>query len=47
MKNNYGAVILAAGYSSRMKSFKPLLPVGDVSAIERSVLAAKAPVSQI
>lgn len=41
MKNNYAAVILAAGYSSRMKSFKPLLPVGERTAIERSIEAAK------
>lgn len=39
MKSNYAAIILAAGYSSRMKSFKPLLPVGEITAIERSVLA--------
>lgn len=41
MKNNYAAVILAAGYSSRMKSFKPLLPVGEMTAVERSIEAAK------
>lgn len=41
MKNNYAAIILAAGYSSRMRSFKPLLPVGEITAIERSVLAVK------
>jgi len=41
MKNKYGAVILAAGYSSRMKSFKPLLPIGEMTAIERSVSAVK------
>lgn len=35
----YCGVILAAGYSSRMKSFKPLLPVGDMTAIERSIAA--------
>ncbi len=40
MRNNYSAVILAAGYSSRMKAFKPLLPVGEMTAIERSVSAA-------
>lgn len=32
-----GAVIAAAGLSSRMGSFKPLLPVGGVPAIERCV----------
>ena len=41
MKNNYGAVVLAAGYSSRMGSFKPLLPVGEMTAVERSVSSAK------
>ncbi|MDO5413841.1 MAG: histidine phosphatase family protein [Bacillota bacterium] len=41
MKNKYAAVILAAGYSSRMKSFKPLLPVGEMTAVERSIEAAK------
>jgi broad specificity phosphatase PhoE/CTP:molybdopterin cytidylyltransferase MocA len=28
-------LILTAGYSSRMGSFKPLLPIGDMNAIER------------
>lgn len=28
-------LILAAGYSSRMGTFKPLLPIGDMTAIER------------
>jgi len=28
------AVVLSAGYSSRMKKFKPLLPIGGVTAIE-------------
>ncbi len=28
-------LILAAGYSSRMGAFKPLLPIGDMTAIER------------
>jgi len=31
------ALVLAAGYSSRMGEFKPLLPVGNVPAIERVV----------
>lgn len=39
--DNYASVILAAGYSSRMKSFKPLLAVGEMTAIERSVAAVK------
>ncbi len=32
-----GGVILAAGYSSRMGDFKPLLPVAGVPALKRSV----------
>ncbi|WP_368044191.1 NTP transferase domain-containing protein, partial [Intestinimonas massiliensis (ex Afouda et al. 2020)] len=32
-----GAVILAAGLSSRMGEFKPLLPIGGVSMIRRVV----------
>ena len=31
------AIILAAGYSSRMGAFKPLLPIGSVTAFERCV----------
>ena len=31
------AVVLAAGFSSRMKSFKPLLPVGGVPAVEKLI----------
>jgi molybdenum cofactor cytidylyltransferase len=31
------AVVLAAGYSSRMGQFKPLLPIGDATALERAV----------
>ena len=30
-------LILAAGYSSRMGSFKPVLPIGDMTAIERVI----------
>lgn len=41
MQDNYCGVILAAGYSSRMKAFKPLLPVGNMTAIERSIAALK------
>ncbi|TGE39319.1 HD domain-containing protein [Desulfosporosinus fructosivorans] len=33
------AVILAAGYSFRMKSFKPLLPLGSVRVVEKAVHA--------
>ena len=36
-----GAVILAAGYSSRMKKFKPLLPVDGMSAVERVICCAQ------
>jgi len=35
-KGIYG-LILAAGYSSRMGAFKPLLPIGDMTAIERVI----------
>lgn len=31
------AIILAAGYSSRMKAFKPLLPLGRVTILERVI----------
>ena len=36
-----GAVILAAGYSSRMKKFKALLPVDGISAVERVISCAR------
>ncbi len=36
-----GGVVLAAGYSSRMGQFKPLLPVGGVPALERCVRALR------
>lgn len=43
-----GAVILAAGYSSRMKKFKALLPVNGISAVERVIsLAKNAGISEI
>ena len=35
--NGYKALILAAGLSSRMKSFKPLLPLGGKSIIEHTI----------
>lgn len=38
----FGACILAAGFSSRMGAFKPLLPLGDKTVIERAIAAAKA-----
>lgn len=34
-------IVLAAGFSSRMGAFKPLLPVGDVPAIVRTVSSAQ------
>ncbi len=37
LKRNLAAVILAAGYSSRMKLFKPLLPLGNSTVIENSI----------
>ncbi|WP_426348620.1 nucleotidyltransferase family protein [Alloiococcus sp. CFN-8] len=35
--NGYKALILAAGLSTRMKSFKPLLPLGDKTIIEQTI----------
>jgi len=35
--NGFAALVLAAGYSSRMGEFKPLLPVGSSTAIERAI----------
>lgn len=40
-KNKYGAVIVAAGMSSRMGDFKPLLKVGNLTIIERVVSTMK------
>jgi len=37
IKNNIAVLIIAAGYSSRMHNFKPLLPFGQISALERLV----------
>jgi putative nucleotidyltransferase with HDIG domain len=37
MAKRIAAVILAAGYSSRMGEFKPLLPLGDMTILERAV----------
>ncbi len=37
-----GGIVLAAGYSSRMGEFKPLLPVGGVPALRRSVETLRA-----
>ncbi|SHK38461.1 DVU_1551 family NTP transferase [Desulforamulus aeronauticus] len=36
-RRNIGAIILAAGFSSRMGSFKPLLPLAGSTVIEKSV----------
>lgn len=38
----FGAIILAAGFSSRMGRFKPLLPLGDKTVIERVIAMLKA-----
>ena len=38
---NYTLIILAAGYSSRMKKLKALLPIGGASALERVITAGK------
>ncbi|MCQ4636838.1 histidine phosphatase family protein [Anaerovorax odorimutans] len=38
----FGTIILAAGFSSRMGNFKPLLPLGDKSVIERVLEVSKA-----
>ncbi len=37
-----GGIVLAAGYSSRMGDFKPLLPVGGLTALERCVETLRA-----
>lgn len=37
-----GACILAAGFSSRMGAFKPLLPLGDRTVIERAITVFRA-----
>jgi CTP:molybdopterin cytidylyltransferase MocA len=34
---NLSAIILAAGFSSRMGRFKPLLPLGDTTVVERTI----------
>lgn len=36
-KHLLAAIIVAAGYSFRMKRFKPLLPLGEVTVLERAV----------
>jgi len=37
MKQPLTAIILAAGYSSRMGAFKPLLPFGETTVLERAI----------
>ncbi len=37
LKKDLAVIILAAGYSSRMKLFKPLLPLGSSTVIENSI----------
>jgi len=37
MEQSIAAIVLAAGYSSRMGRFKPLLPIGHATALERVI----------
>lgn len=41
MKPKDALIILAAGYSSRMKRLKALLPIGGITALERLILAGE------
>lgn len=41
-KGNFGICILAAGFSSRMGKFKPLLQIGDKTIVERAIEVSKA-----
>lgn len=41
-RNNFAAIILSGGYSSRMGDFKPLLKFGDNTAVERAINTFKA-----
>lgn len=41
-ERTFSACILAAGFSSRMGAFKPLLPLGEKTVIERAIAVAKA-----
>ncbi len=36
-RHDIAALVLAAGYSTRMKRFKPLLPMGPMTTLERSI----------
>lgn len=38
---NVSAIVLAGGYSSRMKDFKPLMPLGDSTVIEYTIKVFK------
>lgn len=42
MGGNIVAIILAAGYSSRMGAFKPLLPFGETTVLEQSIALFRA-----
>ena len=39
--NRFAAIILAAGLSTRMKEFKPLLPLGNATVIEHAISSLK------
>jgi len=41
LNKKFGAIILAAGYSSRMNAFKPLLPLGDKKIVNVVIDTAK------
>ena len=41
-KSDIAVLIIAAGYSSRMHEFKPLLPLGKTSALQRLIETYKA-----
>lgn len=41
-KDNFGAIVISAGYSSRMNGFKPLLKFGEYTAVENVVNTLKA-----
>ena len=40
VRQDLAAVVLAAGYSQRMGAFKPLLPFGSTTVIERVIAIA-------
>lgn len=41
MVSSISALVLAAGYSSRAPGFKPLLPLGDTSVIEKTIASLR------